>query len=84
MSKRRRIPPPQKKLEPLVGPKIESYTVGSWCPNQTGSGPPTAVAISFQVAGFGDLVVCLKSPEVVDNMIQMLLRHKRDVWPDSP
>lgn len=67
--------------KPLIGPKLEGYTIGSWCPTQDGSGKPTAVALSLQVQGFGDIVLRLKSPERVDEMVQQLLQYKREVWP---
>lgn len=67
----------------LIGPQIEGITVGSWCPSQDGSGPPTAVAMTLQVKGFGDLVVRLKSPERVDEIIGLLEQYKKEVWPDS-
>lgn len=82
----RRLPPSERLGTPLVGPNVESYTVGSWCPTPDGTGRPVAVALSLQVRLAGelvDLVVRLKSPERVDQMIQALLRHKRDVWPDA-
>ena len=73
---------------PLVGPRVLEYTVGSWTPTGDGSGRPEAVAISLKVALFKgsppvDFVVRLKTPEAVDRLIQMLLRHKRDAWPDA-
>lgn len=81
MSKRR-LPPMQQMGAPLVGPNVRGFTVGSWCPTQDGSGPATAVAISIET-NLGDIVLRLKSPAAVDDMIQMLLRHKRDVWPEA-
>ena len=78
-----KMPPAENNPRPLLGPQIESFTVGSWCPTPDGSGKPTAVAISLEISGFGDLVMRIKSPQEVDRIIQMLLRHKRDVWPDS-
>lgn len=68
---------------PLKGPKLESFTIGSWCPTPDGSGKPTAVAISLDVAGVGDIVVRLKSPERVDEVIRQLLQYKNEVWPQS-
>ncbi len=79
-----RLPPTNSNPMPLQGPNIESFTVGSWCPTPDGTGPATAVAISIKIAGLGDIVMRIKSPMEVDRIIQMLLRHKRDVWPDAP
>jgi hypothetical protein len=79
-----KMPPPSPfDGKGLVGPQIESFTVGSWCPTQDGTGPATAVAITLEVAGLGDLVMRIKSPMELDRIVQMLLRHKRDVWPEA-
>ena len=85
---KRRIPPPDSNPRPLMGPNVLEYIVGSWCPTDDGSGPAEAVALTFVVQWNRhtklDLVFRLRSPQAVDNMIQMLLRHKRDVWPEAP
>lgn len=90
MSRRRkkhRLPPPNARTTALLGLRLESYTVGDWCPTQDGTGPATAVGLSLRVAGGSldgaDLVLRLKTPEAVDTLIQSLLRHKRSVWPDA-
>ncbi len=67
----------------LKGFKCLGYTVGSWCPNSDGSGPTTAVAIEFEIEGMMPLILKLNTPQAVDTLIQNLLRHKRDVWPDA-
>ena len=77
------MPPPESNPRALMGPQVEAFTVGSWCPSSDGTGKPTAVAISIQVAGLGDIVMRIKSPMEVDRIVQMLLRHKRDVWPEA-
>ncbi len=81
---KRRLPPPTGHERELFGPTVVSFTVGSWCPSRDGTGPATAVGISIETERHGDLVLRLKSPRAVDQMIQMLLRHKRDVWPEAP
>ncbi len=87
-SKRKRRLPPPSGTQRLQGLTIESYSVGSWCPTPDGSGPAEAVAIAINVRWNADVqaqfVMRLKSPEAVDAMIQSLLRHKRDVWPEAP
>lgn len=83
MSKRR-LPPATPGNRPLRGPNLSGYTVGSWCPTPDGSGPPQAVAIALHLENGPDLVFRLKSPRAVDELIQMLLRHKREVWPEAP
>jgi hypothetical protein len=67
----------------LIGPKVNGYSVGSWCPTPDGSGKPVAVAISLDVSGIGDIVVRLKTPDAVDNMVQLLLKYKQEVWPET-
>lgn len=67
--------------EPLKGPNLEGFSVGAWCPTPDGTGKPTAVAITLQVKGLGDLVMRLKSPERVDEMVRLLLQYKQEVWP---
>lgn len=84
----------RKRLPPMRGPSalhgltLNSYAVGSWCASPDGTGKATAVGLSLEVQWNGeqtfDLVLRLKSPAAVDTLIQQLLRHKRDVWPDSP
>jgi len=78
-----RLPPPSNNKRQLAGLKCLGYSVGSWCPTPDGTGPATAVAIEFEIEGVPPLIVRLKSPNAVDTLIQTLLRHKRDVWPDS-
>ena len=78
-----KMPPPVSDPTPLMGPDIESFTVGSWCRSRDGSGKPEAVAISVKVTGLGDIVIRIKSPMELDRIVQMLLRHKRDVWPEA-
>ena len=78
-----RLNPPERNPRPLVGFDVKGFSVGSWCPTPDGSGPATAVSICITVEPLGDLVLRLKSPETVDEVIQALLRHKRDVWPDA-
>lgn len=77
-----RLPKPERNIGPLIGPDVESFTVGSWCSSLDGSGQPTAVGISVRIDGI-DLVIRLKTPERVDQIVQALLRHKRDVWPEA-
>jgi hypothetical protein len=82
MSKHR-LPPITSDRRPLMGPNVESYTVGDWCPTNDGSGPATAVGLSFHLEDGFDIVFRLKSPKAVETLVQMLLRHKRSVWPES-
>jgi subtilisin-like proprotein convertase family protein len=83
MSKRRRLPPMTHGDRGLMGASVRSFTVGSWVANQDSTGQAVAVAIAIETERHGDLVLRLKSPKAVDDMVQMLLRHKRDVWPEA-
>ena len=83
MSKSRRLPPSERIGKPMFGRTVKSFTVGSWCPTMDGSGPAEAVALSIELETGEQLVMRVKTPERVDEIIQMLLRHKRDVWPDA-
>ena len=84
-----RLPPPEKGRSELRGSNLISWSVGDWCPTRDGSGPATCVALSLLVEWRRgeppvDIVMRLKTPAAVDDMIQMLLRHKRSVWKDAP
>lgn len=82
--KKRSPPAPDNTPKQCIGLQIEGYHVGSWCPTSDGSGPPEAVVIGLKLRDFEhELLLRLKSPERVDELIQLLLRHKRDVWPNS-
>lgn len=66
---------------PLYGPTVEGFTVGAWCSTPDGSGKPEAVAITAKVSGVGDLVMRIKTPERVDEIIKLLTLYKEEVWP---
>jgi len=89
MSKRPyKLPPPEGPSGEIFGPPIESFSVGSWCPTPDGRGKPTAVCISVKAKLYRelpsmDIVIRIKSPMELDRVVQMLLRHKRDVWPEA-
>jgi hypothetical protein len=78
-----RLPPSTPGERALRGRNVKSFTVGSWCPTPDGSGPATCVAISIELETGEDIVFRLKTPHAVDQMVQMLLRHKREVWPEA-
>lgn len=79
--RRRRLQPMMPGDRQMHGPTVKSFAVGSWL--EPGETVPTKVAITIETAAMGDLVLRIKSPERVDEIIQMLLRHKREVWPDA-
>lgn len=79
-----RIPPAEANPRPLRGPNLVSWSVGEWCPTPDGTGPATAVGLSLELENGVDIVLRLKTPRAVDDLVQMLLRHKRGVWPEAP
>jgi hypothetical protein len=83
MSKHR-LPPPEFGGQEMFGRTVKSWTVGSWCPTPDGSGPASAVAMTIELMTGEHIVMRIKTPRAVDETIQMLLRHKRDVWPEAP
>lgn len=81
------LPPMNRRTTQLSGFKLTGYTVGSW--SDTPEEEPTAVGLSLHVdidatPAPVDFVLRLKTPASVDTLIQSLLRHKRNVWPDAP
>lgn len=87
MSKRR--PPPATRIprnfhgEPIIG--IEELTVGSWCPALNGKGPATQVHVYLKLVNIQEpLVLRFKSARGLDNFIDVLKRHRFDVWPHEP
>jgi hypothetical protein len=79
-----RLPPSKFVGREMFGRDLKSWSVGSWCPTPDGSGRPQAVALSIELETGEHLVMRFKTPAAVDETIQALLRHKRDVWPDAP
>lgn len=79
---KRPLPESSSTPREIVAARIESYEVGSWCPTPDGSGPAEAVAINFNIQGLEfPLILRMKTPAAVDEMIDALRRHKMDVWP---
>jgi len=72
-----RIPPKNTELE---GPMVEGYAVAEWCPTPDGTGPAEAVAVVFNIAGFGDVVLRLKTRRAVNAMIAALIHHRDEVF----
>ena len=69
----------------LIGAAIEDYCVGSWCPTPDGTGPATAVALELRLktrsTEIVSVIMRLKTPQAVDQMIAALEKHRNDVWP---
>jgi hypothetical protein len=86
VSRKKKIPPMNRVPRGLTGVlRVKEFGVASWCPTPDGSGPAEAVAFHLTFAGPGlgeqEIGLLLKSPEAVDQLVEMLLRHKADVWP---
>lgn len=85
MSDNRNLPPSSRLPHGLMGMEILGYTVCDWCPTPDGTGPAEAVALALQVRWNretqADLVMRLKTPDAVDQMIAALERHRNSVWP---
>jgi len=60
---------------------IEGYTVGQWCPTPDGSGPSTAVVIQLHVGDGMHIGWRLKSRRAVNVLIEVLERHRDEVFP---
>jgi hypothetical protein len=72
-----RAPPPNTEM---FGPMVDGFDVVQWCPTRDGTGAPEAVALVFNVRELGDIVVRLRSREVVDRTIAALEEHRDAVW----
>ena len=73
---------------PLNGIRILNLQVGSWRPTPDGSGPAEAVALNFQALWnrrqVVDMVLRLKSPRAVTELIEALAKQRDEVWPETP
>ncbi len=79
------LPPVSRIPRDLRGWKILEYSVGDWCPDQDAKLPAEAVALSLLIDvgdGVGvQMVLRLRTPEAVDDMVASLERHRNSVWP---
>ncbi len=69
----------------LVVIDVKSLEVASWSPGEAGAGvPPTQVHILLEVPGLDEpLVLRLKSRRVADEIINALIDHRDEVWPEG-
>ncbi len=85
MAKKRQVRATAGKPAPrnteMFGPMVHGFTVVQWCPSPDGTGKPTAVALVFNVREMGDIVMRLKSREMVDQTIAALKLHRDAVFP---
>lgn len=77
-----RLPPMGPGADLAGAIPIVNLAVGSWAEHR--ATPPSAVGLSLTTVYGEVFVMRLNTPRAVDQMIQGLLRHKRDVWPDAP
>lgn len=92
MSKRphrkKRPLPPANRIPSDVPPmaRIEYYRVASWSPAPASdpTGKVEAVVLEIKLEGlevpFG---VRFRSPAALDELVDALLRHRADVWPEA-
>ncbi len=60
----------------------DGYDVYSWSPGKAGEGvPSTEVHVVLPVAGDLSVVLKLRSPRALDELVGALLQHRKDVWP---
>jgi hypothetical protein len=87
MSHRKKRPlPPMNRIPENMGGKpffeILEYGVHEWHDLPDGKGPPTQVHFSIRLSGgMPPLVLRLKSPAAVDELVDALNRHRFNVWP---
>ena len=82
--KKRRLPPIQRTtgFVSTVAANALAFTVASYA-EDSASLKLVGVAVILKTDKVGDIAVRLRTIEEVEAMIQMLLRHKRDVWPEA-
>lgn len=79
----RPIPPATKNPPmPKHGMEIERYDVASWCPTPDGSGKAEQVHLGIVIKGLEDITMVLrfKSSDALDQFMDVLKRHREDVW----
>lgn len=58
------------------------YDVYSWSPGKSGEGvPATQVHLVLPVVDEVSVVLRLKSARALDELVAVLLQHRKDVWP---
>lgn len=78
--------PPARVIEENVADKptaqIVGYDVFSWRPGPAGSGGKcTEVHLVLPIHPEVRVALCLKSPRALDELVGVLLQHRKDVWP---
>ena len=84
MTKKLDIPDPTAMVENCdARPNLElsHYEVAEWGPGRDGKGPSTEVHLRLHMRGLGAVLgLRLKTPDAVDTLIAVLMRHRNSVW----
>lgn len=78
-----RVPSRVADLGPIL--EIKEYGVHSWCPDDHAKAPAEQVHFMLKLnIGGRDVAFAMrfKTPESVDQLINMLKHHRAYVWPD--
>ena len=86
--RRKRNLPPANRVPSDCPPAvaIEYYRVASWSPAPAADRTATATAVALEIKLRGlnlPFAVRFHSPAAVDELIDALLRHRADVWPEA-
>jgi len=85
--KKRPTPPPNRiavDIAPMA--RIEYYRVASWSPAPASdrTAKSEAVVLEIKLAGLDlPMAVRFRSPAALDELVDALLRHRADVWPEA-
>lgn len=64
---------------------VEDIEIGQWCRDSLAELPPEQVHLTMNVRGIkAPLVVRFKGPDTLGALIEQLIQHRREVWPDAP
>ncbi|MFI5299222.1 MAG: hypothetical protein ACHREM_14085 [Polyangiales bacterium] len=92
MSTKQSVPPMtplDRNVTDLEGRRIiaapgDGYDVYSWSPGAAGAGvKSTQVHLVLPVVDDVSVVLKLKSPRALDELVAALLQHRKDVWPTT-
>lgn len=83
--RKRNLPPAVRIPSDAQGiARIEYYKVGSWSDRPAAeNAAPSAVMLEIKPVGATAMGMRFRSPAAVDELIEALLRHRADVWPDA-
>lgn len=76
--------PVNRNLEDMRALPSEGYHVYSWSAGKVGENVPVTevhLALPVEVAGVrADIILKLKSPRALDELVAVLLNHRTEVW----